>query len=76
VGLERGSISLVSTTEELLARKITGSKLEIGEYGRKDPSFWLYGTLYEQKLALTSPARGGRSVCIFRSRTQATEFNF
>jgi hypothetical protein len=28
---------------------------------------------YPQKLALTSPTSGGRSVGIFRSRTQATE---
>jgi hypothetical protein len=30
-------------------------------------------SLYPQKLALTSPTSGGRSVCIVRSRTQATE---
>jgi hypothetical protein len=30
--------------------------------------------LYPQKLALTSPTSGGRSVGIVRSRTQATEF--
>jgi hypothetical protein len=33
------------------------------------------GTLYPQKLALTSTTSGGRSVGIVRSRTQATEFN-
>jgi hypothetical protein len=32
------------------------------------------GTLHPQKLALTLPACGGRSVGIVRSRTQATEF--
>jgi hypothetical protein len=31
-------------------------------------------SLYSQKLALTSPTSCGRSVGIFRSRTQATEF--
>ena len=31
-------------------------------------------TLYPQKLALTSPTGGGRSVGIVRSRTKATEF--
>jgi hypothetical protein len=36
---------------------------------------WPRGTLYPQKLALTSPTSGGRSVDIVRSRTQATEFN-
>jgi len=32
--------------------------------------------LYPQKLALTSPTGGGRSVGMVRSRTQATEFSF
>jgi hypothetical protein len=32
------------------------------------------GTLYPQKLALTSLTSGGRSVDIVRSRTQTTEF--
>ena len=30
--------------------------------------------LYPQKLALTSPTGGGRSIGIVRSRTKATEF--
>jgi hypothetical protein len=38
VGLERGPLSLLSTTEELLERKISGSGLENGDYGRRDPS--------------------------------------
>jgi hypothetical protein len=38
VGLERGPLSLVSTTEELLERKRSGSGIEIREYGRRDPS--------------------------------------
>jgi hypothetical protein len=38
VGLERGSLSLVSTTEELLERNSSGSGLENREYGRTDPS--------------------------------------
>jgi hypothetical protein len=33
--LERGPLSLVSTIEELLRRKISGSGLEIRDYGRK-----------------------------------------
>jgi hypothetical protein len=41
-----------------------------------DLSCWPRGTLYPQKLALTSPTSGGRSVGIVRSRTQATEFIF
>jgi hypothetical protein len=38
VGLECGPLSLVSTTEELLGRKSSGSGLESREYGRRDPS--------------------------------------
>jgi hypothetical protein len=34
------------------------------------------GTLYPQKLALTSPTSGGRSVGIVRSQTQTIEFSF
>jgi hypothetical protein len=62
VGLEWGPLSLVSTAEELLERKSSGSGLEIREYGYKDQSHWPRRTLYEHKLALTSPTRGGRSV--------------
>jgi hypothetical protein len=60
VGLERGPLSLVSTLDELLGRKSSGSGQESREYGRRDPS----------------PINGGRSVGIVRSRTQATEFFF
>jgi hypothetical protein len=74
VGLERGPLSLVSTIEELLGRNSSGSGLENREYGRGDPLHWPRDTLYPQKLALTSPTYGGRSVGIVRSRTKATEF--
>jgi hypothetical protein len=50
------------------------SGLESREYGSRDPSRWPRGTLYPQKLALTSPSSGGRSAGIVRSRTQASEF--
>jgi hypothetical protein len=73
VCLERGPLSLVSTTEELLGRKSSGTGLENREYGRRDPSRWPLVILYPQKLALTSTTSGGRSVGIVRSRTQATE---
>jgi hypothetical protein len=75
VGLERGALSLVSTSEELLGRKNSGYGLESREYGRKDTSRWPRGTFYPQKLALTSPS-GAHSVGIVRSRTQAMEFSF
>jgi hypothetical protein len=74
VGLERGPLSLVSTAEELLDKKSSGSCLENREYGRSDPSRWPRGTLYPHKLATTSPRSGGRSVGIIRSRTQTMEF--
>jgi hypothetical protein len=74
VNLERGPLSLVITIKELLGRKSNGSGLESREYGRRDPLRWLRDTLYPQKLALTSPTRGGRSAGIVRSRTQATKF--
>jgi hypothetical protein len=38
VGLERGPLSLMSTTEELLGSNSGGSGLEIREYGRRDLS--------------------------------------
>jgi hypothetical protein len=58
VGLERGPLSLVSTTEELLERESSGSGLERREYGRRDPSRW--------PLALTSPTNSGRHLIWFR----------
>jgi hypothetical protein len=76
VGLERSPLSLVSTIEELLERKGSGFGPESREYGRKDPSRWPRGTMYPQKLTLTSPTSGCRSVGIVVSQTQATEFSF
>jgi hypothetical protein len=75
VGLERGPLNLVSTIEELFGRNSSGSGLEIREYGSGDPLRWPCDTVYPQKLALTSPTSGGRSVGIVRSRTKATEFS-
>jgi hypothetical protein len=66
----------MSTTEELLWRKCSGSGLEIQEYGRRDLSRWPHDKLYPQKLALTSLTSGGCSVSVVRSWTNATEFLF
>jgi hypothetical protein len=62
VGLERGPLSLVSTTDELLGRKSSGSGLENREYGRRDPLRLPRGTLYLQKFTVISPTRGSRLV--------------
>jgi hypothetical protein len=76
VGLERFPLSLVSTNEELLDKKSSGSCLENRESGLRDPSRWPRGTLYPQKLAISSPTSGGRSVGIVRLQTQTMEFNY
>jgi hypothetical protein len=76
VGLERCTLSLVSTTEELLEQKSSGPCLDSREYDRMDHSRWPPDTLYPEKLALTSPTSGIRSVGIVRSRTQAKEIFF
>jgi hypothetical protein len=76
VGLERGPLSLVNTTEELLEWKSSGSGLESREYGRRDPLRWPRDTLQPQKLALTSPTSGGCSFGIVCLGTKATEFFF
>jgi hypothetical protein len=73
VGLKRGPLSLVSTIEELLERKSSGSDLESREYGCRDLSHWSRRTFYPQKLTLTSPTSGGRSVGIVRLLTQSME---
>jgi hypothetical protein len=52
VGLERGSLSLVSTIEELLGRKSGGSGLGNREYGRGDPLRSPRDTLYPQTMVL------------------------
>jgi hypothetical protein len=62
VDLEQGPQSFVSITEELLERKSNCSGLESREYGRRVPSRWPRGTLCPQKLALTSPTSGRRSI--------------
>jgi hypothetical protein len=68
VGLERGPLSLVRSTEELLEWKSSGSGC------RKPRLGWPRDTLYPLKFALTSHTGGGRSVGTVRLRTKATEF--
>jgi hypothetical protein len=68
-GLERGPLSLVRTTEELLERKVAApvKKTEISDRG--NPLHWPRDILYLQKLALISPTSDGRSVGIVPSRS-------
>jgi hypothetical protein len=74
VGLERGPLSLVRIIEELLEWKSSGSSLENRDYGLGDPLLWALESLYQLKLALTSPAGWCRSVSIVRLQTKTTEF--
>jgi hypothetical protein len=69
VGLKQGPLSLVRIIEELLEWKSSGSGQENRIIGRGDPLRWPRDTLYPQKLALTSPTSGGRSVGIVRLLT-------
>jgi hypothetical protein len=70
VGLARGPLSLVRIIEELLDWKSSGFGQENRINDRGDPLRWPRDTLYPQKLALTSPTSGGRSVGIVRLRTK------
>jgi hypothetical protein len=68
VGLERGPLSLVSTTEELLGRKSIGSGLEKREYSRRDPSRPPRGTPLSEKVVTNFAdklADSGNGVLIF-----------
>jgi hypothetical protein len=76
VDLERGPLRLVSTIEELRGRKSSGFGLESWEYGRRDPSRWPLRTLYPQKLALTSPTSGYRSVQFARGLRQRCVWSY
>jgi hypothetical protein len=51
MGLKRGPLSLVNTTEELLGRKRSGSGLEIRDYGRRDPPRWLRDTPLSEEVS-------------------------
>jgi hypothetical protein len=70
VGLERGPLCLVSTTEELLERKSSGSGRTAVRIRHADH----VALSIRKSLVLSSATSGGRSVGMVRSRTQATEY--
>jgi hypothetical protein len=55
--------------------KVAAPGLENRDYGRGDPLRSPRDTLYQLKLALTSPTGFGSSVGIVRLRTKMTEFS-
>jgi hypothetical protein len=74
VGLERGPLSLLSATEELLGRNNSGSGLEAENTAVGIRNADHVAPYTRQKLALTSLTSSGHSVGIVRLRTEATEF--
>jgi hypothetical protein len=72
VGLERGPLSLVSTTVELLGRvSAPVKKTEITDVGIRRA--YHATPIYPLKLALTSPTSSVRSVGIVRSLTKSMD---
>jgi hypothetical protein len=69
-GSGTGPISFLGTTEEVLGRTSSGLGLQDRDYGRRDPLCRPQNILYTQKLAVTSPTSGDRSVGIVRSQTK------
>jgi hypothetical protein len=74
MGLERGPLSLVSTIEELLERKISGADLKSENTGAGTRHADHVAPSIRKKLALASTTSDGRSVGIAYSRTQVTDF--
>jgi hypothetical protein len=75
VGLERGPLSLVSTTDELLVRKIATPiyKTEYTAVGIRHADH--VASSIRKMLVITSPTSGSRSVGTVLSRTQTMEFS-
>jgi hypothetical protein len=74
--LERGPLSLVRTTEELLGRKSSGSGPENRDKRPRESVALTTQHPLSAKVGTTSPTSGGRSVGIVCSRTKATGFSF
>jgi hypothetical protein len=73
---DRMKIQCVNNYPFLTCICFSDSGLENWDYGRGDPLRWPRDTLYQLKLALTSPAGCGRSVGIVRLWAKNTEFFF
>jgi hypothetical protein len=67
VGLEQGPLILVSTTEELLDRKVAAPVYKTENTAVGIRHSYHVALLYPQKLAITSPTSGSRSVGIENS---------
>jgi hypothetical protein len=75
VGLEWDTLSLMSTVVELLERKSNSSGVENPDYdNRGSAMLTTRHPSISQRLLLTSPTSGSRSVGIVRLQTQAMEF--
>jgi hypothetical protein len=74
--MERGPLSLVSTTEELLDRKVAAPvyKTENTAVGIRHADH--LAPSIRKKLPITSPTSGSRSVATVRSQTWTMEFSF
>jgi hypothetical protein len=65
MGLERGPLSLVRTTEELLEAKSSGSGLENQDYRQWESVALTTQHPLSEKVSTTSTTSSGRSVGIF-----------
>jgi hypothetical protein len=74
VGLEWGPLSLMSTTEELLDRKVAAPVYKTENMAVRIRHADHVAPSIRKMLEITSPTSGGRSVGIVRSRTQTMEF--
>jgi hypothetical protein len=74
--LERGPLSLVRTSEELLEGKRSGSGLENRDKRTSESVALTTRHPPSANVGTTSPTNGGRSVGIVRSRARVTKFSF
>jgi hypothetical protein len=73
LGLKRGPLCLVSTTEKLVGRKSSGSDLEIREYGRRDPLCWPRDNPYPQKVGTNFTDKRTQTCRVSPRKTKGSE---